>query len=101
MAVVGLLKLTYPIWQFDLPGRPPGPLLWDPDLAVERAFNRHQEELGTPVRMTSADCEVMGSRKGSVGTCVVSYDDGGSDVLTLTMLEDAGDFDIQVETDAP
>ncbi|WP_322921566.1 hypothetical protein [Nocardioides renjunii] len=96
VAVVGLLKLTYPYWQLDLPGERPVRAQWDPDLAVRNAFNKHQVALGTSVRMTTADCEEMGRAKGSTGHCVVRYDDGGTDELTLTMLEDGGDFDIEV-----
>jgi hypothetical protein len=95
--VVVLLKLTYPYWQLDLPGERPMRSEWDPDLAVRNAFNNHQAELGTSVRMTRAECDEMGSAEGSVGRCVVHYDDGGTDVVTLTMTDGDGTFDMQVE----
>lgn len=96
-ALVVLLKVTYPLWELDLPGERPLPARWDPDLAVRNGFNERQKEMGTSVRMTRAECDEMGTTTGSVGQCVVTLSDGSVDVLTLTMLEDGGSFDIAVE----
>ena len=98
LAVVAL-RLTWPHWGLDLPGEKPIPARWDPDLAVRNGFNEHQQELGTAVRMTRADCDEMSTSKGAVGCCVIHLDDGTTDVLTLTMLQTGGDFDIQVADD--
>lgn len=90
------LKLAWPYLALDLPGERPLPARWDPDLAVRNGFNDHQVDLGEPVRMVDADCTEMGTATGSVGTCRVRYEDGTSDRLRLTMLEDGGEFDIEV-----
>ena len=94
--VIVALKLAWPYLALDLPGERPLPARWDPDLAVKNRFNDYQVELGEPVRMVDAECVEMGTVTGSVGTCRVEYDDGGSDRLRLTMLEDGGEFDIEV-----